>query len=253
MDMDRLKDIVARLRGPEGCPWDKKQTHQSLVPYLLEEAWEVIEEIEQGRHGEALEDELGDLLFQVILHSQIAEEQGRFTLQQVIDRISKKMVERHPHVFDAANREQSDDELRQQWDRIKTRAKTRESVLDGIPTHQPQLMQAKKIGERAAGIGFEFPTSDDILGKIEEELAEVRESLVQGDKQALQGEIGDLLFAVVNLARFHKIDPEIALKQTNDKFKFRFAWVEAGHKAAQAQGKQLTLAEMDELWNQAKR
>ncbi len=250
--MERLKEIVARLRGPKGCPWDQKQTHQSLVPYLLEEAWEVIEEIEQGRHGEALEDELGDLLFQVILHAQIAEEQGSFTLQQVIDRVAKKMVERHPHVFDAASRQQSDEELRQQWDRIKTRAKLRDSVLDGIPTHQPQLMQAKKIGERAAGIGFEFPTSNQILEKILEELEEVKECLAQGDKQGLQGEIGDLLFSVVNLARFHQIDPEIALKQTNDKFKTRFAQVEAGVKAAQAKGKKLTLAEMDTLWNQAK-
>ncbi len=250
--MEELKKIVAALRGPEGCPWDKKQTHQSLIPFLLEEAWEVIEEIEEGRHEQDLEAELGDLLFQVVLHAQIAEEEGRFDLESLIARLGKKMRERHPHVFAQADPNQTETELKAQWDQIKARTQQRESVLEGIPQHQPQALQAKKLGERAAGLGFEFPTNNEILAKIKEELQEVEAELAQENQQNLVGEIGDLLFSVINLARFNRINPEMALKQSNDKFKQRFAQVEKGIKKAEKSGKKLSLKAMEDLWQGAK-
>ncbi|MDX2469605.1 MAG: nucleoside triphosphate pyrophosphohydrolase, partial [SAR324 cluster bacterium] len=235
-----------------GCPWDKKQTHKSMIPYLLEEAWEVIEEIQEGRIGPELMDELGDLLFQVILHAQIAEEDQRFSLDQIIETITAKMVERHPHVFSDANKNQSDDELRAQWDAIKKKKLDRNSVLDGIPIHSPQLLRAKKIGERAASIGFEFETTAQIIDKIKEEIAEVEESLAEQDAAGVKEEIGDLLFAVTNLARFVKVNPEIALKDANEKFSNRFFTVEQAYKKAQAEGRVLSLGDLEGYWNLAK-
>ncbi len=250
--MKELKNLVSQLRGPDGCPWDKKQTHQSMIPHLLEEAWEVIEEIQEGRLGPELMDELGDLLFQVILHAQIAEEDQRFSLEKIIETITAKMVERHPHVFSDADKDQSDDELRAQWDAIKKKKMDRNSVLEGIPIHSPQLLRAKKIGERAASIGFEFENTRQIIDKIKEEIAEVEESLEQQDQAGVAEELGDLLFAVTNLARFVKVNPEIALKEANEKFGLRFLRVEAAYKLAKAEGKTLTLDEMESHWNLAK-
>lgn len=250
--MKDLKKIVSQLRGPEGCPWDKKQTHQSMIPYLLEEAWEVIEEIQEGRVGAELMDELGDLLFQVILHAQIAEEDDRFSLEQIIETITAKMVERHPHVFSDANKNQSDEELRAQWDKIKKKKSGRKSVLDGIPIHSPQLLRAKKIGERAASIGFEFENITQVINKIKEEIAEVEECLEAGDEGGVNEEIGDLLFAVTNLARFVRVNPEIALKNANEKFGMRFITVEEAYKKAQAEGRTLSLEELEGFWGKAK-
>src|SRR3989339_2258849 len=193
--MKRLAEIVSQLRSPEGCPWDRAQTHQSLLPHLLEEAYEVIEEVNQDQLGAPLLEELGDLLLQVVLHAQIAQEAGRFDLQAVIDRVSQKMLERHPHVFGDADKNQTQDQLNAQWDRIKAKEKVGKSVFD-IPKSKPALLRAKKIGERAARLGFDWPDSAGVLDKIKEELAEVEVELKKGDKVALESEIGDLLASV---------------------------------------------------------
>ncbi|OGG97208.1 MAG: nucleoside triphosphate pyrophosphohydrolase [Candidatus Lambdaproteobacteria bacterium RIFOXYD12_FULL_49_8] len=249
--MKRLVQIVAQLRSPQGCPWDQVQTHQSLLPHLLEEAYEVIEEISSDKLGEPLLEELGDLLLQVVLHAQIAKEAGRFDLQAVIDRVSQKMLERHPHVFGDADKNQTQDQLNAQWDRIKAKEKVGKSVFD-IPKSKPALLRAKKIGERAARLGFDWPDSAGVLAKIEEELAEVKAEIAAGDLEKLKGEIGDLLASVVSLARKHHIDPELALNHSNNKFIKRFVAVEAAIAQAKERGEQLGLEQMEAAWQLAK-
>lgn len=255
--MQRLLDLTEKLRSPKGCPWDKKQTHQSLIPFLLEEAWEVIEEIKSEKLGPELKDELGDLLFQVVLHAQIAKEEGRFTFEEVVESVTEKMILRHPHVFGQegqppTDEDLSEEELTAQWNRLKKEKNQNRSVLEGIPHQGPQLLHAKKIGERAASLGFEFDQAEQILEKIHEETEEVKEELKSGDKDKLEMEIGDLLFAVTNLARFMGINPELALKRSNEKFKQRFTSVEAAIKSAEAEGKPLDLEQMERHWEQAK-
>jgi len=251
--MQRLIDIVARLRGPGGCPWDQKQDHQSLLPYLLEEAYEVIEEIHEKRLDQPLADELGDLLLQVVLHAQIATEEGRFNFDDVVGRISEKMIRRHPHVFAQADKNQSQEELTLQWDAIKATEKKSKKLFDDIPKSKPALLRAKKIGERAAKIGFDWPNHQGALDKIEEELAEVKVEIQTHDLQALESEIGDLLGSVVSLARHFKINPELALQKSNDKFIRRFQQVEQGIELAEAKDQTLSLDEMETLWQAAKK
>ncbi|OGH01876.1 MAG: nucleoside triphosphate pyrophosphohydrolase [Candidatus Lambdaproteobacteria bacterium RIFOXYD1_FULL_56_27] len=250
--MNRLIEIVAQLRGPDGCPWDKEQSHLSLLPYLLEEAYEVIEEVQEARLGQDLADELGDLLLQVVLHAQIAKEEGRFGIEEVIQGISKKMIRRHPHVFGPAAKDQNQDQLTRQWDQIKAQEKQTPKLFADIPKAKPALLRAKKIGERAAKLGFDWPNTDGVLDKIKEELAEVEVELKKGDKVALESEIGDLLASVVSLARKCKINPELALQQSNNKFIRRFEQVESGIEAAKAQGQTLDLNQMEALWQGAK-
>jgi len=250
--MNRLIEIVAQLRGPDGCPWDKEQSHLSLLPYLLEEAYEVIEEVQEARLGQDLADELGDLLLQVVLHAQIAKEEGRFGIEEVIQGISKKMIRRHPHVFGPAAKDQNQDQLTRQWDQIKAQEKQTPKLFADIPKAKPALLRAKKIGERAAKLGFDWPNTDGVLDKIKEELAEVEVELKKGDKVALESEIGDLLASVVSLARKCKINPELALQQSNNKFIRRFEQVESVIEAAKAQGQTLDLNQMEALWQGAK-
>ena len=250
--MKKLKDIVARLRSPDGCPWDIKQTHNSLIPYLLEETWEVINEIEQENIGDELMEELGDLLLQVVLHAQIASEQNRFTLDDVVNAISRKMVLRHPHVFQNGAKDLSDKELRNQWNKIKSKEKNSQSINDGIPMGAPALMNALTISKRAASLGFDWETPGDVLSKVEEELDEVRCEMVDGNLEKLEEELGDLLFTVTNLARVHKINPELALKKGNDKFMRRFAFVEKAITEAREEGREISMDEMQSCWLQTK-
>lgn len=250
--MEKLIEIVKKLRSPEGCPWDRKQTHHSLTHYILEEAWEVIDEIEQGRLNDSLKEELGDLLLQIVLHSEIASEERRFSFQDVVTVISEKMVNRHPHVFKTANRSLTEQELHQQWQRLKDEEKSSVTIRDSYLPSAPSLVNALTISKKAAGMGFDWETAWDVMSKVEEELEEIRQEMKAGNVTNIEEEIGDLLFTITNLARFYKINPEIALKKGNDKFMKRFEAVEKEIVEAKAKGKSLSLNEMEQHWQHAK-
>jgi tetrapyrrole methylase family protein / MazG family protein len=250
---DRLMEIMRRLRGPGGCPWDAEQSHESLKRYLLEEAYEVIEAIDAKDHAH-LKEELGDLLLQPIFHAAIAEEKGEFTMDEVLDAINEKLVRRHPHVFGAAVIETSEAQVAN-WEKIKKGEKgdERKTALSGVPPGLPALMQAQKITEKAARVGFDWEHTDQVFAKVMEELHEFQEAMLSGDQQEMESELGDLLFAIVNLGRFLSIDPEEALRKTIRRFTKRFGHVEQTlHERGMAL-QSATLAEMDLLWEEAKR
>jgi len=250
--MQKLIDIIAKLRSPEGCPWDRKQTHASLVNYLLEETWEVIDEIENNHVEGSLKEELGDLLLQIVLHAQIAKEENRFDIDDIVEVISEKMINRHPHVFQESKDSLNEKELRKQWNRIKKDEKGGEVKLKGLANSAPALLNALDISKKAAGMGFDWETPWDVLSKVEEELEEVRVEMKQSDVAKIEEEIGDLLFTITNLARFYQINPEIALKKGNEKFLNRFVAVEKAITEAEEAGEKLTLDEMEQLWKSAK-
>lgn len=249
-EFDRLVEIMAKLRGPGGCPWDAQQTHASLRPYLLEEAYEVLEAVDDADLSR-LSGELGDLLLQIVFHAQLASERGDFDIADVCRKISDKLEYRHPHVFGDVQVSGADEVLTN-WERLKRledEHQERESALDGVPRDLPALQQADKLQKRAAKVGFDWQTIQGPWHKVEEELREVREA---EEPAAVAHEIGDLLFAICNVARFLKVDPESALRQANGRFDTRFRSVE---KQAAEQGRRLadmTLAEMDVLWERAK-
>jgi ATP diphosphatase len=251
-DLQKLLDLVARLRAPEGCPWDREQTLPDVRAYLLEEAHELAGAIDAG-DWEELGEELGDMLFQVAFIGRLAEEAGAFSLSQVIDGVHRKMVERHPHVFgdevlaDSAA-------VRQAWERRKLRQEPkRESLFSGVPTSLPALLAAYRLTQKAAGVGFDWPDAALVLDKAEEEIAELRQALAAGDRNAVREEVGDLLFTLANLARKLEVDPEAALAGTNRKFRERFARIEEGLEAQGKTAAEATLEEMDALWEAAKR
>ncbi len=250
--MKKLVDIVEKLRSPGGCPWDQKQTHSSLIPYLLEETWEVINEIEKDNVEHSLKEELGDLLLQIVLHAQIASEHGRFTIDDVVDAISEKMVHRHPHVFKTGNNELSEKELGQQWKKLKAEEKKHSPVKDSLINGAPSLMNALAISKKAAGMGFDWDSAWDVLLKVEEELDEIRQEMKAGNVDKIEEEIGDLLFTITNLARFYRISPEIALKKGNDKFLRRFDSLELAINEAEKTGRKLSKDELEELWQKTK-
>ena len=257
---DRLVDVIRALRAPDGCPWDRAQTHETLKRGMIEECYEVIEAIETG-NTENLIEELGDVLLQVVMHSQIAEEDGRFTLAEVAEGESDKMIRRHPHVFaekleNKENGTMSVDNVLDLWDNIKAEEKSSRTVtkaMDEIPRALPALLRGEKIQKKAAKVGFDWDDVSGAFDKTKEELAEVREAYENKEGQErLQEEVGDLLFAVVNISRFLDVDPEEALNGASAKFMKRFSYVE---KTAGEQGRRLgdmTLAEMDVLWDEAK-
>ena len=250
---ERLIEIMRKLRAPGGCPWDAEQSHESLKRYLLEEAYEVIEAID-GKDRALLKEELGDLLLQPVFHAAIAEENGDFTMDEVLDAINEKLVRRHPHVFGDLVIESSEAQV-QNWEKIKSQEKgvERKSALSGIPPHLPALMQAHKITEKAARVGFDWEHTDQVFAKVMEELHEFEEARLSGDQKEMEAELGDLLFAIVNLGRFLSIDPEDALRKTIQRFTRRFSHVE---QTLHARGKALpdsTLEEMDQLWEEAKK
>jgi tetrapyrrole methylase family protein / MazG family protein len=251
---DDLVEIMRRLRAPGGCPWDRKQTHTSLLPYLIEEAYEVADTIER-RNMNDLEEELGDLLLQIVFHSQLAAERKRFGIDGVIDRISRKLVARHPHVF--KNREQlTADEVLGNWERIKLSESngkdTPKGVLDGLPRSLPALLRAYRMQEKTSRFGFDWDNPEDVLKKVEEEIAELRRSLRRRRKPEIEHEVGDLLFALVNLARHLNVDPEAALSKTNRRFARRFAFIEKQLARQNRTLNDATLEEMDQFWEQAK-
>lgn len=250
-----LVEIMERLRGKRGCPWDREQTRQSIKPYLLEEAYELLEALDK-EDTESIKEELGDLLFQILFHAQIAKEKGEFDIQDVLKTNREKMLTRHPHVF--GNKEVSTSrEVLVNWEEIKkneAKNKKRESILDGVPYRLPALLKAYRFQEKASRVGFDWDNIRDVTKKIEEELGELKRELSAGKKTRLvEEEIGDLLFSIVNLSRFIKINPEEALKKTIDKFKKRFQKIEKELSRRGKNFKETTLEEMDEIWNRAKR
>lgn len=250
----RVVEIMHRLRAPGGCPWDQKQTFDSIRAHTLEEAYEVLEAI-SDRDWPALREELGDLLLQVVFYAEMAEEEGRFNIQEVLQGLAEKLVRRHPHVFAEAPAGLSAEEALGRWNAAK--AAEREaagagpaSLMAGIPRGLPALAEAVKRGQRAAGVGFDWPAVEGVLAKLEEELGELRAEMAQADPAGLEEELGDLLFTVANLARHLGVEPESALKRANRKFRARFEAMEglaAGRELAQ-----LTPTQWDELWERAK-
>ena len=253
--------LMARLRSPDGCPWDREQNYATLAPMLIEEAYEVIEAAEAEDWAE-LRDELGDLLFQIVFYGQIATEQGHFDLQQSIARVHEKMTRRHPHVFGETKAETAAEVL-VNWETIKAEErraagkpeKTAPSLLDGVSTKLPSLLEAYQLTTKAARVGFDWACLEDVFTKLEEELRELRAEVTREprDQQALAGEIGDLLFVVTNIARQLGIEPEMALKATNRKFRRRFHHVENRLAEEGKAWSESSLAEMDAYWDEAKR
>jgi MazG family protein len=284
---ERAVSIMARLRAPGGCPWDREQTFDSIKPYTLEETYEVLEAID-NRDWEELPGELGDLLLQVLFYSEMAAEDQRFSIDDVLDRLSNKLVDRHPHVFGDVSAETSAEVLRN-WEALKAKEKERkkltagapdassqkpESTLAGVSSAMPALLEAHKLSSRAAGVGFDWPEISDLFEKLEEETTELKAELqnlsglltpaargVAGSgkpqvpeslRHRLEEEVGDLFFVLVNIARYLSLDSESALKKANRKFKRRFQWMEAQLSASGRSPQQATMDELESLWQQAK-
>ena len=244
---------MARLRGPSGCPWDREQTFDTIKSYLLEETYEVIDAIDR-RDWRELASELGDLQLQVVFFSQMAAEQGSFTVGDVLDRINSKLIRRHPHVFaneSAATAEQ----VLKRWGELKAAEREQpEGLLASVPRSTPALMEAYQLTSRASQVGFDWQRFEDLLEKLAEELGELHEARSgAGDRARMEDEVGDLLFMVVNIARFLKFDPELALRKTNRKFRERLAQVERGLAERGTTFEQAGIEEMEELWQQAKK
>ncbi len=250
----RLKSLMQKLRSDDGCPWDKEQSFETIAPYTIEEAYEVHEAISQ-KDMPALKEELGDLMFQVIFHAQIANEMNAFNLDDVCEDLTKKMVRRHPHVFGSGdNRTVAEQTIA--WEALKAEERKHKgdqvSVLDNVPLALPALMRAEKLQKRAAGVGFDWPNLDGVLDKIVEEASELAHANQDNDADAIEDEMGDLLFAVTNLARKLKIDPEKALRRTNDKFTKRFQYIENKAQANNVKLNDMSLEEMEKDWQDAK-
>ena len=252
-EFSRLRQIIAELRGPNGCPWDKKQTHLSLRKYLIEECFELIEAINEDDVDHIIE-ELGDVLLQVMLHSQIGEDEGFFSIDDVIEGISAKMVRRHPHVFGDKEAESVDDVMKH-WQQAKSleHADRPKSILDEINEAAPNLLKAYEIQKKAAAVGFDWPDAKGAWEKVQEELQEFKEELhLNQNADNAEKEFGDILFSLVNIARFYKIDPELALYQTNQKFKRRFQYIEEQVDKMDKSIHELSLKTLDDFWNEAK-
>lgn len=251
---ERLVELMARLRAPDGCPWDREQDFDTIKPYTLEETYEVLDSID-ARDWPALSEELGDLMLQCVFYAQMASEQGLFNIADSLDHINRKLVRRHPHVFGDATARTADD-VKHRWDQIKAEEKREQgrepnALLDGVPRAQPALAEAQQISSKVAKVGFDWPDTEQVLDKLHEELAEIDEAR-RSAPEKVEEEIGDLLFVVVNLARHLKVDSEQALRRANAKFRARFAHVEtrlAGQGTALGDA---PLERMEELWQEAK-
>ncbi|EAQ01608.1 mazG family protein [Pseudooceanicola batsensis HTCC2597] len=254
--MERLLAIMRRLRDPEtGCPWDVEQTYATIAPYTIEEAYEVADAIERGAMTE-LRGELGDLLLQVVFHAQMAEEEGHFNFSDVADEVARKMIDRHPHVFGDESRDKSAEQQTRDWETVKATeraARGATGVLDDVAIGLPALLRALKLQKRAARVGFDWPATDQVLAKIQEEAAELVEARDELGPAEIQEEMGDLLFVMANLSRHLGVDPEAALRGANAKFTRRFASIEAALAERGRTPADSTLEEMDALWDAAKR
>lgn len=249
---ERLVSIMKQLRGPAGCPWDAEQNHESLKRYLLEECYEVLEAID-AKDDELLKEELGDLLLQPVFHAVIAEERGAFAMDDILTSICDKLIRRHPHVFGEDIIKTSDEQIAN-WEKIKQQEKGTErlSALSGIPPHLPALLKAQKITEKASRVGFDWEDSDQVFAKVLEELHEFEESVVSGNREEMEAELGDLLFAIVNLGRFLSLTPEEALRKTIDRFTSRFSYIEQTLQGQNISMKDASFDAMEVLWQEAK-
>ncbi len=252
MPFERLIEIVEALRGPDGCPWDKEQTRQSLKPFLIEEAYELLEALDEN-DPEKIKEELGDLLFQIVFHCRLSEEMKQFDAEGVIDGIAKKMIGRHPHVF-GDDKLKTSREVLLKWDEHKKKeGKLRESLLEGVPKTLPSLLMAHKLQHKASKAGFDWDNVDDVFKKLDEELQEFKDAVSKKTRDEIEDELGDIFFVLVRVSHFVGVNPEDALRKTISKFIHRFRHMEM--RAAET-GKKLsdmTLAEMDVLWEEAKK
>lgn len=248
---DELVRIMARLREEGGCPWDREQSHESLKPYLIEEAYEVMEAMDQG-DDEAFKEELGDLLLQVVFHARIAEEQGHFDIGDVLAAHVEKLKRRHPHVFGEVS-VQGTDEVWANWERIKREENSkRTSVLSGIPKALPALLKARRVQEKAALVGFDWERIEEVFAKVEEEVAELKAACASHNEDHIREELGDLLFSLVNLSRFLNVEPEDALRRTVDKFVGRFRAIEEELSRRGSTPDEASFEEMDAIWEGTK-
>lgn len=249
-----LLEIMALLRGKNGCPWDREQTHESLKRYMIEETYEVLETIDRKDNARFC-DELGDLLLQVIFHAQISKENGGFNMGDVIDGICRKLVSRHTHVFGDAKADTADDVV-ENWEEIKKKEKGLENhtgVLRDVPSNLPALMRSFKVQQKAAQVGFDWDNIDDVIAKVDEEIQELKDVYKSNNMERISDEMGDAFFALVNLARFLKVHPELALTGTTNKFIKRFEYIESESIRNGRQLEEMSLEEMDVLWNEAKK
>ena len=271
----QLCEVIARLRSPTGCPWDRQQTLETIKPYTLEETYELLEAID-SQDDAAIVEELGDVLLQVILDSQIAADEGRFSLIDVVDELNRKMIRRHPHVFGEAAAETAADVVHH-WERVKREEKQRESIFDGLPTALPALARAARLSKKAARVGYDFPSREMLFDKLREELDELAKELFPGgqipivaarvdapvepdpgpfdpeQQKRIESELGDVLFVVANIARRWHINPEEALRASNAKFQRRVEYIERGLKAKRREIHDATLEEMEQLYQEGKR
>ncbi len=251
---DHLVNILETLRAPGGCPWDREQTTQSLLPYMIEETYEAIEAGEAGDYSR-LKEELGDLLLHIVFQAEIAAEKGHFDIRDVVELISRKMIERHPHVFGDTTVKSADD-VKKNWEAIKIEKRgngeSQATVLAGVPKTMPALLKAYRVQEKAAQFGFDWERAEEIFDKIDEELAEFREALAGNDTAAIREELGDLIFSLVNFARHIQAEPETCLNATIQKFSDRFSKMERALSARGLSLKAATLAQMEEEWQRAK-
>ena len=258
-----LKYLMSRLRDPaDGCPWDVKQTYKTIVPHTLEEVYEVIDTIER-EDFEHLSEELGDLLFQVVFYAQIAQDEERFNLDDVIHKLVTKLVYRHPHVFPEGTLESravlgglSDSAIKGQWEQLKSKEKQKtaasQSILADVPQALPGMLRAKKLQSKAAKVGFDWPDIDRVIDKVHEELDELKVAIHNGHQREIEDELGDLLFVLANIARHTSVDPEQAIRSTNAKFESRFSFVESSVNASGKPWQDFSLAQLDAFWVQAK-
>ncbi len=254
-NINNLLEVMAKLRSPEGgCPWDLEQDYRTIAPYTIEEAYEVADAIEKDDMA-ALKDELGDLLFQAVFHAQMAKEAGLFTFDDVVNAITDKMIRRHPHVFGDAEMRDAEQQT-DAWEQQKTEeraAKGHVSLLDDVPAGLPGLTRAVKLQKRAASVGFDWTNAKDVLAKISEETAELTEAVALEDPDKIEDEFGDLLFVLANLSRHLKVDPEAALRRTNEKFLRRFQHIEKQVAHSDRELGSVSLDEMEDLWREAKK
>ena len=252
MHFEELIKIVEKLRGPEGCPWDKEQTRESLKPFLIEELYELLDALDEN-NSEGIKEELGDMLFQIVLHCQLSKEQGFFDINDVIENITRKMIRRHPHVFGSKNFKTTKEVMTLWEEHKKKEGKSKESVIEGIPKTLPALLKAQKIQNKASRVGFDWERIEDIFKKLDEEINEFKCALGKKNQNEIEDELGDIFFVLVRISNFVGVNPEDALRKTTGKFIQRFRHIEM---KASEQGKKLsdmTLEEMDVLWEEAKK
>ncbi len=250
-NFEKLVSIMGRLRGEDGCPWDREQTRESLTPYILEETYELLEAIDEGDAGK-IKEELGDLLLQIVFQAQIGKDRGEFDIEDVAQTINDKLIHRHPHVFGGAVFETPEAVTRQWEERKREEGKHNESILEGVPKELPSLLKAHRIQSRAARVGFDWTQVEEVLAKLDEELSEFAHALESKEQSRIEEELGDILFSLVNVSRFVKVNPEDALRKTVAKFMARFRHIE---RKATESGRilaEVSLAEMDAWWEEAK-